>query len=721
MSAETLYTIGLILVTLYLVTGIDDFIWDIVTLCKRFRQKDETLQFKEVEKTPTKLLSVIIAAWHEDNVLLDVVENIIASQQYPKSMYHIFLGVYPNDEATVYIAQQLEKKYANVHCVVNFKEGPTSKAQNINYVISRIKEYEEQKNWNFASITVHDSEDLVHPYELKVTNYLIDKHPAIQFPVFPLIKKPTLWNFFPNITTNTYADEFAENHFITMVSRRDSGAFVPSAGTGFALRRDTIDVLGYHVLPENSLTEDYKLSLTLYENGLQMHYVLEKLERVDFERNIQTEFIATRSMFPNTFKTAVRQKTRWTLGITMQSLRFKDIFNKKLSFAGKYSLYRDQKAKLGNLLSMVGYPVLIYFIASLFVELTPIYPKYTLSWYLCVAVTIMMLERQLFRSVSLKNIYGMRSVFFGVFFPPLVPIRIVWGNIINLVATTRAYIQYMKGKHKPKEQDEEEAKEAVLAAAVVPTQAEVVESEETEDLEPSEDEQMVKFEWSKTEHSFLSKAILTRFHRKFGDVLIAMEFITAKDLQDILKEKEKEEQDTEEKLFIGEYLMEKSLISENQFVSALTAIKNIPYINHDTLPLYDLDQFQNAFSRDYLEKVRAFPLLKTDDGYVFVYGTSTPLDAQSKLRSKYQLDSQAVLAIDQTVSDAIDMIFAPKSEKASQTKETIFNEKLVAQQMTVEQLILVRNHAIKNEAVEEKIAIQMGVHKTANDTPHIDA
>lgn len=714
MSAETLYIIGLVLVTLYLVTGTDDFIWDIITLCKRIRQKDETLQFKELEETPTKLLALVVAAWHEDNVLADVVENIIASQQYPKSMYHIFLGVYPNDAATVYIAQQLQKKYPNVHCIVNFKEGPTSKAQNINYVISRIKEYEAQKDWKFASITVHDSEDLVHPYELKVTNYLIDKYPAIQFPVFPLIKKPTLGNFFSNITTNTYADEFAENHFITMVSRRDAGAFVPSAGTGFALRRDTIDVLGYHVLPENSLTEDYRLSLTLYENGLQMHYVLEKLERVDFQKNIQTEYIATRSLFPNTFKTAVRQKTRWTLGITMQSLHFKDIFNKDLSFAGKYSLYRDQKAKLGNLLSMIGYPVLIYFIASLFIDLIPIYPKYSLSWYLCVVVTIMMLERQLFRAVSLKNIYGMRSVFFGVFFPPLIPVRIIWGNIINLVATTRAYVQYVKGRSKPKEQDASEAEEAAAAAANMA----IAESESEED-EESDDEEMVKFEWSKTEHSFLDKSILTRFHRKFGDALIALDYITAKDLKDILEEKDKEEKDSEEKLFIGEYLMKKFLITEDQFIGALTSIKNIPYLNHDSLSLYQLGQFKNAFSYEYLKEMKAFPLLKTENGYVFVYGSSTPLDAQSKLRSRYQLDNQAVMAIEQTVIDGIEMIFNPQNVETTQTENNLLHQKLLADQMTVEQLVLVRNQTSKQVAGEEHIANQMGVHKKSDVDPNL--
>ena len=42
-------------------------------------------------KIPPKLLAVAVAAWHEDNVLGDVIDNIVESTDYPKSMYHIFL------------------------------------------------------------------------------------------------------------------------------------------------------------------------------------------------------------------------------------------------------------------------------------------------------------------------------------------------------------------------------------------------------------------------------------------------------------------------------------------------------------------------------------------------------------------------------------------------------------------------------------------------------
>ena len=57
---------------------------------------------------------------HEDNVLGDVIDNVIASTDYPRSMYHIFLGVYPNDDATIAVAQTLAERYPNVHEAYHF-------------------------------------------------------------------------------------------------------------------------------------------------------------------------------------------------------------------------------------------------------------------------------------------------------------------------------------------------------------------------------------------------------------------------------------------------------------------------------------------------------------------------------------------------------------------------------------------------------------------------
>ncbi len=722
-NPQTLYLIGLFLVMLYIVTGFDDFIWDIVTLFRRRRQRETHLAMEILDAKPPKLIALVVAAWHEEGVLYDVIENIIASAQYPLAMYHIFLGIYPNDGPTIAVAEALKDKYPHVHPVVNCLPGPTSKAQNINCVIAGIKAFEREKNWRFAAITIHDSEDVVHPYELKVTNHLIDDHPALQFPVFPLIKKPTLDNFFKNITTNTYVDEFAENHFITMVSRQKSGAFVPSAGTGFSLSRDTVEALGDEVLPEGSITEDYRLSLTLYQKGLSLLYVLERVQRVNARGKPVWEYIATRSLFPNTFKTAVKQKTRWTLGITMQSYRFKDIFKFDIPLAGRYSLYRDQKAKVGNLLSAVGYPVLVYFILSFFMPLTAIYPAYSLSWYLSLVVTVMMLERQLFRGVSLYNIYGMRSVFFGILFPPLVPLRIIWGNMINLVATGKAFWQYwgFNPRHRARVksvetlQSEEynarrtisEENREIISLGKRQT-AEILELGEIPSHSPSQKEspEEKRFIWSKTDHSFLSPDILKRFHRRLGDVLLEKNHIEVKEVQAYLKDKDPS-------LSLGAHLIQKGSLSEEQLMEAVAQIKRVPFLREASLPFYDLAPFASNFDLKELYQLKVFPLMKTPEGYVFVYCDRSPIDAQSFLTKTLKVKLITVLGSWATVQSGLEAIW-----RGPETQGGKFQSPSPDSTAGIEPLqwILVRNYASLLGMSEMDVAKAMGlIHMGAEE------
>lgn len=729
-TADTFYLIGLWLVTLYICVGFDDFIWDIVSLVKRKKLREKKLEIKSLDTIPPKLIALIVAAWKEEAVLSDVIENIIVSQHYPRCMYHIFLGVYPNDEATLRVAEALERAYDNIHCIVNVKPGPTSKAQNINFVLSRINAFEQEKGWKFSAVTIHDSEDLVHPYELKVTNFLIEQHPAIQFPVFPLIRKPTFRNFFQNITTGTYADEFAENHFITMVGRHHNGAFVPSAGTGFSLSRNVVAALGEAVLPENSLTEDYRLSLTLYERGLQMYYLLDKIKRVDDEGKVRWEYIATRSLFPNTFRTAVRQKARWTLGITMQSCRFRDIFQKGLPFAGKYSLFKDQKAKISNLLSLLGYPVLLYFLLSLFLPLPTIFPRFSLSWFLSLLVTAMMLERQLFRAVSLYHVYGLRSVFFGCLFPPLLPLRILWGNLLNLVATIKAYLQFWQNnprQKKPAETEEEKPPNSVTNSPPTSSEKtkthplhEEIERENSKALKHLQQETAAedslqdygrdkssdttppptkKFVWAKTEHSFLEQATLSRFHRRLGDILVEKNYLSASEVKRLLAQK------NEGQLF-GLYLVEHRLITESQLMRSLAAIKHVPFLSENTLSYFDLSLPLSASQVDMMSRYMALPLLKTEEGYMVAYCMLSPLNAQSELRLTLGAKKlSTVLTTKETILRGLHMLTNKPSQGPPSAALILYQR----QKITAEQLVLLKIHAASGSREEHDLLLQMGL------------
>lgn len=684
-TSTLLYLIGLILVIFFILSGIDDVIWDLFTLFTSKKDKHiKDLELSKLDAIPPKMIAVMLAAWDEESVLESVIDNVISSQMYPQTMYHIFLGVYPNDEPTVRIAQKLAQKYPNVHCIINFKEGPTSKAQNLNYVLQQIKEYEKKHHYQFAAFTIHDSEDVVHPYELKVTNYLIDQHPALQFPVFPLIHKPTFKNYFKDLTTNTYVDEFAENHYLTMRNRHQTGAFVPSAGTGFSLSREVVELLGSTVLPENSLTEDYRLSLTLYEKGIQMYYVLERMKRVTWEGKISWDYIATRSIFPNTFKAAVKQKTRWTLGITMQSYQFRNLFKGDLPLIGRYSLYRDQKAKISNLLAGIGYPVLIYFIVSLFTPLTPIYPYYSLSWYLSLIVTFMMVERQLLRGYALYQVYGFRSTFFGVLFPPLIPFRIIWGNAINFTSTVRAYWQYMK-------KTREEKENAATTDLTIQEEKELL-NKEKQSLQLAHPTK--KFTWAKTEHDFPDREVLNRYHRKLGDILLEKGYLDILTLNKALKNKSQNER-------LGEFLVSQEKITCEQLMESLAVVEQKSYLTAETLTYYPLAKVNQQYKEVDWQKLKALPLYETENELIVACSNLSSLNIEEQLTTQLNKEIEIVLATPETIEAGYQCV--------AEEVEPFEEYQPLEQMLPVEQVILVRNLAAKKSKSETTIMQKMGL------------
>ena len=676
---SVVYIIGLVVVILYIAFGIDDLIWDVITSVKKlFCRAKDNIPLSELDSCPPKLIGIIIAAWHEDSVLGPVIDNVIASSHYPLSMYHIFLGVYPNDPETIAVAQDLAERHLNVHVIINAKPGPTCKADNVNHVLNRIHDFEVEHGWKFASITIHDSEDVVHPYEFKLTNYLIDRYPALQFPVFPLQPLPRLNNFFSNLTSGTYADEFAENHFRTMVLRDSSQAIVPSAGTGFVLSRKVLEYFrdaGEDIFPQDSLTEDYKLSLILAEKGFPLHYVLEKVQRLQNDGNLRWNFVATRSMFPSTFRAAVRQKTRWIYGITMQSFKFSDIFaDNGLPFGARYSLYKDFKAKFGNLLVMPGYPVFIYFVLSLFFQLPIMYPKGSLSWWLCVVLTVMMLERQLLRGVAIKNVYGWRSVTVACLTPPIMPIRLVWGNIINMVATLSAWNQRLWGT-----------------------------SKKSSNKKPK---------WNKTDHEFLDSKVLQGYYRLLGDVLLEKELVDAETLRKSLERAHRE------KRLIGDVLLEENILAEEDLLRALANVRHTVFVT--SVRYFISKSVISAFDEDTLNRLKALPILKAPDGYVVALCESSPLSTVDELEAicntKVHVIYTTKAEIERALFNLNGVNDSPKCQRSHLYRLYISN------QITWEQMLLGTVYQQIIGVSGRDMAEYMGLRSDALDTdvPHVE-
>ncbi|WP_317617605.1 glycosyltransferase [Sphingomonas daechungensis] len=75
------------------------------------------------------------------------------------------------------------------------------------------------------AVVLHDAEDLVHRYELRVFDGLIGRAAVVQLPVLPLVDRNSRW------ISGHYCDEFAEAHIKELVVREAVGAAIPLAGS----------------------------------------------------------------------------------------------------------------------------------------------------------------------------------------------------------------------------------------------------------------------------------------------------------------------------------------------------------------------------------------------------------------------------------------------------------------------------------------------------------
>ena len=672
---------GFILILIYFICGIDDTLWIIFSMIsgllrrKKDEDADDVLDFDRLRNTPPKMLAVTIAAWHEANVIGNMITNFLNTTDYPKSMYHLFVGVYPNDPETIAAVEEVGKTFPNVHVIVNCLEGPTTKAQNLNHVIRQIKAFEKENGVRFAALTVHDSEDVIHTYELLATNYLIDRHDALQFPVFPIMEMPRFRNFFRQLTTATYADEFAENHYITLVERRNAHAFVPCAGTGFALSRSLLEKIGdADVLPTGILTEDYMLSLSLFKKGVSFHYVLNRLPRVMKNGKQRTDYITTRSLFPATFKAAVRQKTRWTYGITMQSVSIRDVFGANgVSLIGRYTFFKDLKAKVLNLLPLLGYIASIYCILAAVFSLEPLYTRDSPVFYLALAVFAFMLIRQFFRGFALYHVYGLRSVFFGCLLPPLFPIRLIYGNIINFVATVRAFRLKLFGDRAANKTVKKEHRQKA--------------------------EKTVK--WAKTDHEFLSREQLRAYRRMLGDMLIVQGYLSPEQFQDALAHVDKQHGEQ-----IGAYLVRTGVITEEQMIRALGHVKHIQFIPDDVLRSLDYEAALSQFDRAELLEKKLLPL--TNENGVWIVGVCNETkDADLEaFQAAHGLRIRRMYLMEPMIEEALR---APEAGQGQKAPLALPLEAYHAGQLSYEQVVLVGMFMMLQSRPAPEIREYMGI------------
>lgn len=496
-----------------LINGIDDLLVDFAAAAAwitsfRAGSADRAPTEEELDAAPALRMAIFVALWHEHKVIQKMLDNNIRRQNYAN--YDFFVGVYPNDALTIASVREAMKRYPQVHIAVCPHDGPTSKADCLNWIYQRMLLFEDEHGIRFDMVLTHDAEDLVDPDALRWINYYGQTNDFVQIPVLAL---PTPLR---EISHGVYCDEFAEYQFKDMVARQWMGGFIPSNGVGTAFSRRALQMLAERhsnrIFEPGCMTEDYENGFRVHDMGL-----VQKLVPINFRHGRP---IATREYFPRDFRASVRQKSRWVMGITLQSWEHHGL---RESMRYCYWFWRDRKGLVGNLVTPLTNLIYIYGVA------TQAWAAATdTEWGLAKeaagfapAVATGMAIQGLHIAVRIWcswRIYGVR-------FACGVPVRVIAGNWINCFATCRAIWSY--------------------GIAKIHGQP---------------------LRWVKTEHAYPSRAALLPDRKKLGEILAGSMWVTPEALEAALASQPPG-------LRIGEHLIALGLLTEQDLYAAL-ALQN---------------------------------------------------------------------------------------------------------------------------------------------------
>lgn len=419
---------------------LDDIFVDVLTVLSKTKpRRMSTEEFERMNSIAEKKIGILIANWHEDEVLERMVAGNLSHINYTN--YEFLLGVYPNDTPTLEAARRIERKFKNVRVVVNILDGPTSKGQMLNRMVYYIEQFNKYSPKNaYDLVIIQDAEDIIHKYALKLINLRSLDYDFIQIPVFSLnvpISK---------LTAGIYIDEFTESHTKNLLVRDYYKAGVPSAGVGTAVSRQVISKLlklqNGQFLNENTLTEDYYLGLLCYDLNIKSHFSCEYFEFFDKKEGVlKKDYIATREFFPQEVKTSIKQKTRWSLGICLQGLEQKR--EKNAHFFGNYFLWRDRKGLISAPLFISALLFMFYFFGE-YVILKK-WPTLDHAPYYDIFLVFLWVNLLLSLLRIMQRIYLVNKIYSRVM-ASLVPVRWMLSNFINTTAMFNAIYQWTRSK-----------------------------------------------------------------------------------------------------------------------------------------------------------------------------------------------------------------------------------------------------------------------------------
>ena len=554
-----------------LLSGLDDLVLDVVCFYHWLTGKRASRlpAEEELRQKPETTIAIFVPLWHEHRVIGKMIEHNTAAIKYRN--YHFFIGAYPNDDATVAVVGHLEKRYPNVHLSMVPHDGPTSKADCLNAIYDHLLRFERQTGTHFAVVMTHDAEDLIHPDSLRWVNYYSDTHDMVQTPVLPL---PTP---FRKLTHGVYCDEFSESHTRDMRARQFTGSFIPSCGVGTSFSRKSLEQLavtkGNRIFEPACLTEDY-------ENGLSLHLLGAKQIFVPLSfRN--GSFVATREFFPQTFRSAVKQRTRWVMGISLQGW---ERHGWQGGLVDKYWLWRDRKGLVGNSLSLFTNFITLYGLGTWLAARAA-----GTAWGLGQAQLPSHFTWLFASTMSLGVVRIVVRIFctgrvYGWLFALGVPVRTVYANCINSAATVCAIYRYTKGRLKK-----------------------------------------MPHAWLKTDHSYPTQAALCEHKRTLEEVLVASGLLTEERLREAIATKP-------ERTRLQWHLVKLGFLTEAQLYEAVSQQQSLR--TGRVSPQQVRPNVARGLPWDVIRDWRVMPF-KVEMGSLFVAGPELPTEEMHRDLKKY--------------------------------------------------------------------------------------
>ncbi len=410
-----------------LIGGIDDLIVDLCFIVHRLSRRGAArLRLDALASPqPAGTFAIFVAAWDEEAVIGGMLSAAVARLEHPD--YRLYVGVYPNDPATIRAAGAVAATDPRIRVIVGDRDGPTTKADCLNTLWHALMR-DEAAGRITKAVVLHDAEDVVHPAELIVFDALIEGRALVQLPVLPLVRPGSL-------VSGHYADEFAYAHSVQQPVRAMLGAAMPLAGTGCAIATAMLRTIaverGGAPFDESSLTEDYELGLHVAERGGTSRFA-----RVRDPRD--GSLVAVRAYFPDRLPTATRQKARWMTGIALAGWD-RTGWARPHAIADHWMRMRDRRALVSVLVLAIAYAaVLLWPLAAglRWLRSMPSGDDRLADWLL-LTTSALLGWRLLMRLVCTGRAYGWREACWSL------P-RFFVGNLVSLIAAPRALNRYLR-------------------------------------------------------------------------------------------------------------------------------------------------------------------------------------------------------------------------------------------------------------------------------------